>query len=233
MQNRVIRLMSSILVPVLCLLRIETAVSAELRGNVTIFVGDKQLSSTEASQAVVYFNPVDIRRHPSSSTSSRTTPALMHTIHKQFVPRVLPIQVGDSVYFPNSDPILHNVFSTTPGSSFDTGLQATGLGKSYTFSNQGLVKVYCNVHHAMFGFILVLDTAFYTRPDKAGNFVLKDLPEGSGELVVFHDRAALWRQTIAPDAEGLSIRIDLDRRKVPPHFNKFGRPYLRDSHGDY
>jgi plastocyanin len=196
--------------------------AAELRGTLTLWAEGRVLRASEAVEAVLWFRP---RRAVALTPPGE--PVVMLTRNKQFQPRVLAVVAGGAVRFPNEDPILHNVFSTSPDNAFDAGLYGTGPGVVHTFRNPGLVKVYCNVHHSMFGFIVVLDTPFHTRPNVDGSFRLDGLPAGEGELVIFHDRARPWRQTVDPAAaEGpLEIRLDLDRRRVPPHMNKFGRPY--------
>ena len=40
---------------------------------------------------------------------------------KQFAPRVLVVPLGTKLVFPNQDTVIHNVFSTAPGNSFDLG----------------------------------------------------------------------------------------------------------------
>jgi hypothetical protein len=85
----------------------------------------------------------------------------------------------------------------------------------------------------MFAHILVLDTPYFVRPDAQGRFTLTGLPAGEGELVVFHDRSTPWRQRLDPAAAGeLSIEVELTTRKVPPHMNKFGKPYGRPQDGE-
>ena len=207
-----------------------TAGAADLRGTLTLYVGGQALRAAEAADAVIYFRPrVPAKRAPAAE------PAIMSTSRKQFVPRVLPITVGSSVRFPNQDPILHNAFSTQPENAFDTGQYGTGPGSTHTFSKPGLVKIYCNVHHAMFGFLLVLDTPYFTRPGLDGRFELTGLPEVEGDLVVFHDRATPLRERLvpAPIAPELALRLDLNKRKVPQHMNKFGKPYRRNPAGAY
>ena len=195
--------------------------AAGLQGRLVLFADGKPLRAEEASEAVIYFRPARpaLRAAP-------TQPVLMVTRRKQFQPRLLPVVVGSRVRFPNEDPILHNVFSTSPDNSFDAGLYGNGAGVEHLFANPGLVKVYCNVHHSMFGFILVLDTPHFTRADKRGAFGLTNISSGEGDLVVFHDRAQPWRSRVDPLRSGpLDIRLDLNKRKVPQHMNKFGRPY--------
>jgi hypothetical protein len=202
------------------------ATSAELSGHVRLQTGSQLLRASEAVDAVVYFRPDAPFDAPAA-----LPPQTMLTRRKQFVPRVLAITVGTEVAFPNQDPILHNAFSTSSGNAFDTGIYGAGDGSRHLFSTPGLVKVYCNVHHAMNAHILILDVPWFARPAEDGSFLLTDLPEGPGTLVVFHDRASVWQQRMDPraGADPIAVTLSLTRRKVPPHMNKFGRPYGRTS----
>lgn len=202
--------------------------AAELNGSLKLFANGQPLRAAEASEAVIYFRPKAPLPLPPGKALT------MVTRRKQFVPRVLTVTAGDTVRFPNEDPILHNAFSTSAGNSFDTGQYGRGDGKAQLFDKPGLVRVYCNVHHSMFGFILVLDTPFHTRSDGAGKFRLADLPEGEGELVVFHDRGAPLKQTLVISRNStIDLRLDLNKRRVPAHTNKFGKPYARTPNANY
>lgn len=204
-------------------------IAAEIEGRITLNAEGKSLRPEEASEAVVYFRPLS----PGPVTPA-ATPYSMGTQRKQFVPRVLPIAVGSKVRFPNQDPILHNAFSTSKDNPFDVGLYGPGEGSTIAFDHAGYVRVYCNVHHSMVGHILVLDTPFFVRPDATGKFRLSGLSEARGDLVVWHDRAIPWHQQVVPGRAGpLEIRLDLTQRKVPPHMNKFGKPYGRSADGGY
>lgn len=189
----------------------------------------KALRASEAVDAVIYFRP-----RVAQPVSVPEQPYVMNTLRKQFNPRALPIVVGASVRFPNNDPILHNAFSTTSGNEFDVGLYGQGEGEAVLFKKTGLVRVYCNVHHSMVAHILVLDTPHFTSPDAQGRFVLRDLPAGAGELFVWHERATLWRKLLDVQADQtLDVALNLGKRRVPPHLNKFGKPYRRAGSGEY
>lgn len=205
------------------------ACAGELAGSVQITADGRALRSSEAAEAVVYFRPsLPVSLQPLSE------PRAMLTRRKQFVPHLLAIQAGESVRFPNEDPIFHNAFSTSAENAFDTGPYGRGEGKVFNFASAGLVRVYCNVHHAMFAFILVLDTPFHTRPDAAGRFVLRDLPDGPGELVVYHDRGVpLRRKVVVGESGELALSLPLSRRRIPVHANKFGKPYAQRRHANY
>ena len=197
--------------------------TVDISGALSLFSSGQALRSSEAEDAIVYFRPAK-----AVVPAALSEPTVMTTRRKQFVPRVLAIPAGSSVRFPNEDTILHNVFSRSPDNGFDAGLYGAGNGFVQKFERPGLVKVYCNVHHSMYAYVLVLDTPFYARPDREGRFMIAGVPEGEGDLVVYHERGEPYRQKVsAASAKDLSIRMDLDRRKVPPHTNKFGKPYGR------
>ncbi|MBK8285820.1 MAG: hypothetical protein IPK97_13640 [Ahniella sp.] len=207
----------------------EEPMDGALRGQLQVTANGVALRATEAQDAVIYFRP----KQPVVPVPP-ANPAIMTTRRKQFVPRILALPVGGSVQFPNEDPILHNAFSTSTDNAFDTGQYGKGQGKIHTFDRVGLVRVYCNVHHSMYGFILILDTPFHTRADAQGRFALTGLPPGEGELVIFHDRAPPLRQTVVVGETGpLSLTLEFSKRKVPTHTNKFGKPYQRTPNANY
>lgn len=118
------------------------------------------------------------------------------THSKGFKPALSVVPVGSTVRFPNTDEVLHSVFSMTPGSAFDLGTYAPGESRSVKLSKAGLVVVNCNVHNNMRAYVLVLSTPYYTRPNADGRFVLDDLPPGPGTLVFWHPRARAQSQAI-------------------------------------
>jgi len=203
--------------------------AAALQGHVGLVVDGKPLRPEEAAEVVVYFRPTaPTALHPPSA------PYDMSTQRKQFSPRILPVIVGSQVRFPNQDPILHNAFSTSKDNAFDVGLYGSGEEQTVTFTHAGYVRVYCNVHHSMVGHILVLDTPYFTRPGADGKFELADLPKGGGDLVIWHDRATPWHAQVVPgETPAVDVTLDLNLRRIPPHMNKFGKPYGRSGNADY
>ena len=184
---------------------------------------------TSPEEAVVYFEPAQ----PVSVKPQEKT-MVMATRGKAFQPAVLVVTRGSTVSFPNHDPILHNVFSVSPGNRFDLGFYRNGESKTWTFEKSGLVRVFCNVHYTMTAHIIVLDTPFFTSPDKDGNFLLEGLPAGAGKLRVWHDSARPFSQEIqVPGAEPPVIRLPVRRKRVVPHTNKFGKPYKRGGRNEY
>jgi len=113
------------------------------------------------------------------------------------------------------------------------GLYGHGESKSVTLAHAGLVRVYCNVHHEMFAYILVLDTPFFTHPQADGSFALGAVPAGPGVLTVWNPRGEVWRQHLDSPAAALAVELKLSRFAVPAHFNKFGKPYDKNAEPGY
>ena len=197
---------------------------AELRGTLTLVQEGRNVAEG-VDQAVVFFTPA---KKPKLA-GGEAIPE-MATVKKAFTPRVLVVPVGSKVRFPNQDPILHNAFSVSAGNAFDVGLYRRGPGKAVTFKEPGLVRVFCNVHQQMAGYVLVVDTPYSTAPDKKGGFSLAGLPAGPGTLSVWHERGEMLTQQVTlPATAPLKLSLAVSKPRVPRHLNKFGMAYSTDS----
>jgi plastocyanin len=196
----------------------------ELRGRVQLLAkgGKAPARGADLRLAVVYFEP-------GATGSSGHRPAAsfqMVTRKKEFVPHVLAVPRGSRVIFPNQDPILHNVFSVSPGNAFDLGFYRAQAGKEKRFEQAGVVRVFCNVHQDMVGYIVVLDTPFYTSPAADGSFALGGLPRGPGRLTVWHEQADPWTANLAlPPAAPVLAQLVVVHPQLAPHLNKTGEAY--------
>jgi plastocyanin len=155
-------------------------------------------------------------------------PVSMAIQDKQFIPHLLVVPVGSSVTFPNHDSFKHNVFSLSEPGPFDLGLYSRGDGKSARFDKPGLIRVYCNVHATMSGFVLVVPTPWSSQVAGDGTFVLKDVPPGNYTLHAWHERAKEETQPLTVPAAGmtgLKIELDASGYHFRPHLNKYNQPY--------
>jgi hypothetical protein len=148
---------------------------------------------------------------------------------KVYAPHVVVVPVGSTVRFPNHDPFNHNVFSVSEPNTFDLGLYGRGEVKSQTFTNPGLVRVYCNVHPRMVAYVLVMANRLYAQPGQDGSFVIENVPPGGHRLHVWHERipTEVIKDVTANAAGGSDLQIALNARgyKWQPHRNKYGRDY--------
>lgn len=176
--------------------------------------GERLSDRRDFANAVIYFEPDD-------SPTSEPPDVLveMSTQRREFRPRVLPVMAGTEVRFPNEDPILHNVFSTSGNNQFDLGVYGESPGKTHRFDHPGLVRVFCNVHSRMSAHIVVVDGPHFTQPDSNGHFTLEDLPAGPGQLTVWHERAEPERTriTLEPGSDyNHDTELDLTVREATP-----------------
>jgi plastocyanin len=148
---------------------------------------------------------------------------------KVYRPRVVVAPVGSTVRFPNTDPFNHNVFSGSEPNQFDLGLYGRGQTKSFTFSQPGLVRVYCNVHPKMVAYVVLTANRFATQPTADGSFAIDDVPPGRYTLHVWHERIAaevIKEITVtAAGAGDLQIALNARGYRWQPHKNKYGEEY--------
>ena len=141
--------------------------------------------------------------------SSALPPARIEMIQQDeaFVPRVVAITRGSTIDFPNADPFFHNVFSLSRSATFDLGRFPRGERRSRTFTQAGLIKVYCHLHSHMSASIMVFDHPHFTMPSLDGAFVLADVPVGEYRVSAWHERIGESAKPIAVDA-GRTIRVE-------------------------
>lgn len=110
-----------------------------------------------------------------------------------FAPHVVVVQQGTTVDFLNSDNVAHNVFWSQVGNDkkagHNLGTWPKGEKRSFTFDKAGVVPLLCNVHPDMAGYLIVTPTPYFAETDDAGNYKIKDVPDGSYTLSVWHEGA--------------------------------------------
>jgi len=179
------------------------------------------VSEVDLSEGVVYFNP-----EQPIAVEPKADEVVLTTARRQFVPRVVVVEAGSVVRFPNDDRILHNVFSSSPGNRFDLGLYGQSEGLTHRFDDPGLVRVFCNVHSRMSAHIVVVDTPFYARPDRDGRFHIDDLPEGPGTLTAWHERSDPLQIAVKIGAADLTlapIELRASVRQIAPQRQRLRR----------
>ena len=175
------------------------------------------------NETLVWLEPLG--RAPKKPAATFT----MTTRSKAFLPHVMAVPAGSTISFPNEDPIAHNLFSLTPGNTFDLGLYRRGAGKSHKFAEPGVVNVYCNVHPNMSAVVHVMDSPYYGFADPEGNYSF-EVPQGKYRLTAWNEQGGSASSDIEVKPDGTIagatlLTIDGRNFRVVQHKNKFGQTY--------
>src|SRR3990172_7621579 len=82
---------------------------------------------------------VVLQSAPGSKGADPAERPVMTQKDKPFVPRILPVVVGTTVEFRNSDPFKHNIFAPD-GQRYNLGTWGEGKGRSYPFRRSGVYR---------------------------------------------------------------------------------------------
>lgn len=145
--------------------------------------------------SVVYVDTIQGKTFPAP-----TNHPLMDQKGLVFNPHIMVVQQGGTVDFLNSDTVAHNVFWTAVGTDkkagHNLGTWPKGEKRSYTFDKAGVVPLLCNVHPDMGAFIVVSPTPYFAETDDSGTYKIKDVPDGSYTLTVWHEGAKSQSKSI-------------------------------------
>ncbi|MDA0689418.1 MAG: methylamine utilization protein, partial [Proteobacteria bacterium] len=109
-------------------------------------------------------------------------------LDKEFVPTVTVISAGSDVSFPNSDDILHHVYSFSQPKTFNIPLYGRGENDDYheNFPSAGVVEIGCNIHDWMLAYIYVAESELASLSDTEGVAILSSTLSGNYQLRVWH-----------------------------------------------
>ena len=160
-----------------------TMLAGPISGKVTL----KGLRSN--ADAVVYIEKIEGKTFPPPKE-----PVVMVQRGMVFLPKILPVVVGTTVEFLNSDAVPHNVFTPDEcADKFDLGYWLTDETRPYTFGEPCAAVMLCKPHPGMIGYVVAVETPYFAVSDGEGNFTIEDVPDGTYKLTAWHDR--LKKQT--------------------------------------
>ncbi len=145
------------------------------------------------ADAVVYVEKVDGKTFPAPAE-----PVVMDQKGKDFVPKVLPVLVGTTVDYLNSDAFAHNVFTPDKcADKFNLGSWPTGDTRSHTFEKPCAAVMLCNVHPEMVGYVVAVETPYFAVTKEDGSYTIANVPDGSYTVSVWHERLKKQSQQVS------------------------------------
>lgn len=132
------------------------------------------------------------------------TPATFDQKGCMYSPRVVGVRVGQKLKIINSDPTMHNVHSlskTNPG--FNSAMPTKGQIIEKDFKKAEFpIKVKCDVHGWMLGYIGVMEHPYFSVSDSTGNFSIPNLPAGDYTLEAWHEKLGTKTAQVKVTAAG-------------------------------
>jgi plastocyanin len=138
-----------------------------------------------------------------SSHDPSADPVVIDQVDLRFIPRVVAVAPGATVAFPNSDPIMHNVFSPRgPGNGFNLGTYPPNETRYHRFTDVGMHVILCHVHPEMVAYVAVVPTRHHALVSDDGEFAIRGVPAGRHVLQAWHGRRATGTSEVAVPAGG-------------------------------
>lgn len=105
-----------------------------------------------------------------------------------FTDHLMVVPTGSTVDFPNKyDKVMHNLHSySIKNRPFNKGVPFEG-SISTTFDKPERVKITCDVHKWMTGFLIIRDDPYYAISDENGNYKIENVPAGTYKIVAWQE----------------------------------------------
>jgi hypothetical protein len=129
-----------------------------------------------------------------------------------YSPRILAMQKGERLRVRNNDPKLHIPHSYLNDKTvfmLSLPFKNTLLDATQKIRDAGVLKLVCDTHSWMIGFVHVFDHPYFAVTDEKGSFSIPNLPAGVYTLKAWHEDAGLRSQEITV-SEGGDVRANFE-----------------------
>jgi plastocyanin len=150
---------------------------------------------------------------PNAKRDWNLPPAKMDQKQCSFVPRVIVAPVGGTVEFLNSDRLLHNVRSAGKGNPPFNRAQPHARSISFTFKQPELLRVDCDLHSWMRGWVVVAEHPFYAVTSESGEFTLENVPPGKYTLQIWQESLGTVTQEVTVGNKAMAtVSVEMRRK---------------------
>ena len=142
-----------------------------------------------------------------SATDERSSIPTVTNRTCAFHPRVGMAKAGDLLETRNEDPVMHNTHIYEDKRTFlNVAFVAGGKPVQKKVRKPGLLRLTCDVHLFMQGYVMVVDHDFVATTDALGRFSIAGVPPGKQEISIWHETlGALTKQVTVPPQGELSV----------------------------
>ena len=133
----------------------------------------------------------------------------------RYAPRILAMQKGERLRVKNADPKLHIPHSYLREKTvfmLSLPFRNTVLDATQKIRESGILKLLCDTHAWMLGYVHVFDHRFFAITDERGGFSIANIPPGTYTLKAWHEDAGIKSQEITVPENG-EVRIGFEFTK--------------------
>jgi high-affinity iron transporter len=162
--------------------------------------------SPTVSPAVVSLDRVGGFETPPAKSGPANLELTINQHGLQFEPRVLLARVGQTIRFTNQDAEFHNVHSLNLRDYDFNRSMAPNVPAEFVPGKPGLMKLVCDIHSHMRGYVVVTDSPWAKICKGGGVFRFAEVPPGHYILYAWHEMGEpLRREVEVKDGETLDL----------------------------
>jgi len=121
-----------------------------------------------------------------------------------YSPRVVGMQLGQTLQIKNSDNLLHNVHSVSDhDNNFNLAQTKAGVVDTFKPKNEEvMMRLGCEVHSWMHAYVGVVTNPYFAVSDASGNFTIEKVPPGTYTIDAWQELYGPVKKTVTVTAGG-------------------------------
>lgn len=125
-----------------------------------------------------------------------------------YTPHIVLTPAGQKLEILNNDGILHNIHTYSEANpAFNQAQPKFKKKLKKQFDTAEYIKVTCDAHNWMTGWIVVMDHPYYAVTDAAGSFAMENVPAGTYQVKIWHETLGETVQEVTIEA-GASANLN-------------------------
>jgi plastocyanin len=171
--------------------------------------GDLLLSPNNGIHNVV----VSLQGMPAGAKwPAKPVPVKMDQSKCEFIPRVVIVPAGGTVEFLNSDRLMHNVRSGGKDNPPFNRAQPHARTIAIGFKHPEVLRIDCDLHSWMRGWVVVAEHPYYTLTNEAGEFIIENVPPGKYTLQLWQETLGTMTQEVTVSGDGTNVNLRMQKQ---------------------
>jgi len=126
----------------------------------------------------------------------------------RFEPHVLVMRVGETIRYANSDETNHNIHTYAKKNKNINNNVAGGSNYEMVLDKEETVKIGCDIHPWMNGYVFITEASHFAVSDENGNFTIEGLPAGTYKAEYWHETLGKGKADVTV-ADGQPAKLDI------------------------